>query len=159
MLKPTDEPEFRTVAGGYLLQGQDKTESWNSKWQIIGEKPTEQIKADLEMAWKTCAHLKSNAIALASSGTTVGLGMGQVNRVDAVQQAILRMKHHHPQAKNVVLASDAFFPFPDSIEIIAEAGIKWVIQPGGSIRDEAVLAKASELGVNMVLTQVRHFRH
>ena len=93
------------------------------------------------------------------AGTTVGLGMGQVNRVDAVQQAILRLRHHHHQAKDVVLASDAFFPFPDSIEAIAEAGIKWVIQPGGSIRDEAVVTRAKELGVNMVLTGVRHFRH
>lgn len=159
MLKVSSEAEFRTVTGGYLLQTQDRIEDWTSSWQIIGEQPNDDLKFDLEMAWKTCAHLKSNAIALASMGTTVGLGMGQVNRVDAVQQAILRMKQHHPNAKNVVLASDAFFPFPDSIEAIAQAGIKWVIQPGGSIRDEAVIARAKELGVNMVLTQVRHFRH
>lgn len=159
MLKKTNEPEFRTIAGGYLLQNQDQTADWQATWEVIGDSPSESIRLDLEMAWKTCAHLKSNAIALASDGTTVGLGMGQVNRVDAVQQAILRMKHHHPNVKNVVLASDAFFPFPDSIEAIADAGIKWVIQPGGSIRDEAVIAKAKELGVNMVLTRSRHFRH
>jgi phosphoribosylaminoimidazolecarboxamide formyltransferase / IMP cyclohydrolase len=90
---------------------------------------------------------------------TIGLGMGQVNRVDAVEQAIERMRKHHPQVKNVVLASDAFFPFPDSIEILARAGIQWVVQPGGSIRDEAVFAKAKELSVNIVLTKKRHFRH
>jgi phosphoribosylaminoimidazolecarboxamide formyltransferase / IMP cyclohydrolase len=159
MMDRTTEPEFRTVSGGYLLQTQDKVSDWSSAWQVVGTQPTDAIKTDLQMAWTACAHLKSNAIALASNGTTVGLGMGQVNRVDAVQQAILRMKQHHPDVSNVVLASDAFFPFPDSIELIAQAGIKWVIQPGGSIRDEAVIAKAKELGVNMVLTQVRHFRH
>jgi phosphoribosylaminoimidazolecarboxamide formyltransferase/IMP cyclohydrolase len=85
--------------------------------------------------------------------------MGQVNRVDAVEQAISRMQKHQATAKNAVLASDAFFPFADSIELAAKAGIHWIIQPGGSIRDDEVLARAKELGVNMVLTGTRHFRH
>ena len=85
--------------------------------------------------------------------------MGQVNRVDAVAQALGRAKEYHPEAKNLVLASDAFFPFPDSIDIIADAGVKWVVQPGGSIKDEDVIARAKERGVNLVLTGQRHFNH
>ena len=110
------------------------------------------------MAWKVCAHLKSNAIAVCDQGATLGLGMGQVNRVDAVAHAIERMRKFH-QPRTPVLASDAFFPFPDSISIIADAGIRWVIQPGGSVKDEDVIAQAQKLGVNLVLTGVRHFRH
>lgn len=151
--------QIRSIAGGFLVQTTDRTSDWSSEWKIFGETPTERIKSDLMLAWKVCARLKSNAIALASDGCTVGLGMGQVNRVDAVEHAIERMKKHHPLAQNVVLASDAFFPFPDSIERAAAAGIRWVIQPGGSIRDEDVIAKACELGVNMIFTGIRHFRH
>jgi phosphoribosylaminoimidazolecarboxamide formyltransferase/IMP cyclohydrolase len=85
--------------------------------------------------------------------------MGQVSRVDAVEQAIRRMKKFHPEAQEVVAASDAFFPFADSIELLAEAGVKWVIQPGGSISDDKVIARAKELGVSMIFTGKRHFRH
>jgi phosphoribosylaminoimidazolecarboxamide formyltransferase/IMP cyclohydrolase len=151
--------EFRTVAGGFLVQEADHTSAWSSEWRVLGERPSPELITDLTLAWKTCARLKSNAIALVASGQTIGLGMGQVNRVDAVEHAIARMKKHHPGATNVVLASDAFFPFPDSIELAAAAGIRWVIQPGGSIRDEEVFSRASELHVNIVLTGVRHFRH
>jgi phosphoribosylaminoimidazolecarboxamide formyltransferase/IMP cyclohydrolase len=159
-LKKTAEPvSFRTIQGGYLLQSKDQVNEDFGNWQIIGESPSPEIRADLMMAWKVCAHLKSNAIAIAAAGETLGLGMGQVNRVDAVEQAIARMHKHHPGRKNAVLASDAFFPFPDSIELIANAGIRWVIQPGGSIRDELVISRAKELHVNMVLTKMRHFRH
>ena len=157
---PETEMQFRSVMGGYLVQTQDRidTDVW-SLWQVIGEVPSEGVKRDLELAWKVCARLKSNAIAIAAGGQTLGLGMGQVNRVDAVEQALERMKKHHPEASTPCLASDAFFPFPDSIEKAADAGIRWVIQPGGSIRDEDVLAKARERGVNIVLTARRHFRH
>jgi phosphoribosylaminoimidazolecarboxamide formyltransferase/IMP cyclohydrolase len=85
--------------------------------------------------------------------------MGQVNRVDAVEQAIVRMRKFHSKAKPVVLASDAFFPFPDSVEIAAAAGVKWIIQPGGSVKDEEVFTRAKDLGVTMVLTGTRHFQH
>jgi phosphoribosylaminoimidazolecarboxamide formyltransferase/IMP cyclohydrolase len=151
--------EFRTVCGGFLVQTPDQVEEWSLDWKIFGAEPSEGLKRDLMLAWRVCARLKSNAIAIVSHGQTVGLGMGQVNRVDSVEQAITRMKHHHPEAQDPVLASDAFFPFADSIERIAEAGIRWIIQPGGSIRDEEVLRRASELGVSVVLTGVRHFRH
>ncbi|MCM2282418.1 MAG: bifunctional phosphoribosylaminoimidazolecarboxamide formyltransferase/IMP cyclohydrolase [Bdellovibrionaceae bacterium] len=155
--------EFRTVAGGYLAQSRDEVGVWRTQgeqaWQALGDAPNEQVQADLALAWKVCAHLKSNAIALAAGGQTVGLGMGQTNRVDAVEQAIARMKKHHAGSQDVVLASDAFFPFPDSVELAARAGIRWIAQPGGSIRDEAVLLRARELGVTMVMTKTRHFRH
>jgi phosphoribosylaminoimidazolecarboxamide formyltransferase/IMP cyclohydrolase len=151
--------QFRTVAGGYLVQSADRPMDWSDQWKIIGEPPSPEIKSDLLLAWKVCAHLRSNAIAVASEGCTVGLGMGQVNRVDAVQHAIARMRKHHPNAVRPVLASDAFFPFPDSIELAAEAGIRWIIQPGGSIRDEEVIATARSLGVTQVFTGTRHFRH
>jgi phosphoribosylaminoimidazolecarboxamide formyltransferase/IMP cyclohydrolase len=105
--------------------------------------------------------LKSNAIAIAAGGRTLGLGMGQVNRVDAVEHAIARAKMHHASTSlsTACLASDAFFPFADSIEKAADAGLRWIIQPGGSMRDEEVFAKARERGVNLVLTGRRHFRH
>lgn len=157
--KNSELPQFRTIAGGFLVQTPDVVSEWSNEWKVVGDVPSESIKRDLMLAWKVCARLKSNAIALASEGCSVGLGMGQVNRVDAVEQAITRMKKHHPSVTHAVLASDAFFPFADSIEAAHQAGIRWVIQPGGSIRDEEVIAKAKELGVNMILTGVRHFRH
>jgi phosphoribosylaminoimidazolecarboxamide formyltransferase/IMP cyclohydrolase len=158
------EKQFRSISGGFLVQTADRTSDWSNDWKIVSatnESPSDDIKRDLMLAWKVCARLKSNAIAIAAGGRTLGLGMGQVNRVDAVEQAIGRMHKHHGLASGVVpvLASDAFFPFADSIELAAKAGVRWIIQPGGSIRDEEVFAKARELGVNLVLTGVRHFRH
>lgn len=149
----------RSISGGWLVQTQDEVEGWSSNWQVIGETPSDEVRKDLVLAWKVCAHLKSNAIAIAGEGQSLGLGMGQVNRVDAVEQAISRMKQFHPDKGRVVLASDAFFPFPDSIEKAAAAGIRWVIQPGGSLKDDEVKAKAKELEVNLVMTGRRHFQH
>ncbi|MDX9730502.1 MAG: bifunctional phosphoribosylaminoimidazolecarboxamide formyltransferase/IMP cyclohydrolase [Bdellovibrionales bacterium] len=160
--------QFRTIAGGYLVQTADRTNDWMETWKIMGPAASgaagpsipNSVKTDLLLAWKVCAHLRSNAIAIVNEGSTVGLGMGQVNRVDAVEQAIARMRKHHPNTVGpVVLASDAFFPFADSMELIAEAGIRWVIQPGGSIRDSEVLSRAEALGISTVLTGTRHFRH
>ncbi len=157
--------EFRSIAGGYLIQTSDQVEEWQSSFKIFGETPSNEIKKNLLLAWRVCASLKSNAIAIAVNSHTVGLGMGQVNRVDAVEQAIARMQVHHANLltdtnrEQIVLASDAFFPFADSIEKIAAAGIRWVIQPGGSIKDDLVIERAQQLKVNLVLTGVRHFRH
>lgn len=156
---PIASDRVRTILGGALVQQADQVESWQAQWKILGEAPSSKVKADLEMAWKVVARLKSNAIALVSNGQTVGLGMGQVNRVDAVIQAIRRWHEFHADKKDVVLASDAFFPFPDSIDEIARAGIQWVIQPGGSMRDAEVFARAKESGLNMVITGQRHFLH
>ncbi len=157
--KTSTQEKFISIQGGFLVQTQDQCEAWSSDWTVHGEAPSQKIQSDLSLAWKVCASLKSNAIALVSDGQTRGLGMGQVSRVDAVEQAIHRLRKFHPDASNVVAASDAFFPFPDSIEILAEAGIKWVIQPGGSVKDSEVIARAKELGVQMVMTGRRHFRH
>ena len=152
--------KLTTIQGGFLIQEPDRVHMWNPDWKIIGASPTPALRADLSFAWAAVAHLKSNAIAIAGDQQTLGLGMGQVNRVDSVDLAIQRMtKFHADKTSTPVLASDAFFPFADSIELIHKAGIKWVIQPGGSMRDEEVFAKAKELGVNLVLTGQRHFRH
>ena len=151
--------DVKHISGGMLVQEMDLVEIDSSKWTFHGEQPDAGRMSHLEFAWKVCAHLKSNAIAIASDKESVGFGMGQVNRVDAVEQAIKRAKENHADKTDLVLASDAFFPFPDSIERIADAGIKWVIQPGGSIKDEEVIKTAKSRGVNMVFTGVRHFRH
>lgn len=160
MLEDERAVELRTISGGYLAQSQDFISTWTKEWEIIGAKPSEDLRQAIGLAWKVCSQLKSNAIAIADHHLTLGLGMGQVNRVEAVEQAIGRWQQHHPERTNgVVLASDAFFPFADSIEKAAAAGIRWVVQPGGSVRDREVFTKAEELGVNLVLTRVRHFRH
>jgi phosphoribosylaminoimidazolecarboxamide formyltransferase/IMP cyclohydrolase len=152
--------EMKTIAGGFLLQQKDLMSlDEREQWKVLGEKPSDSVMRDLQFAEKVCASLKSNAIALVKNGQTVGLGMGQVNRVDAVKQAIERMKTHFGNLNQVVLASDAFFPFSDSIEIAAQAGISWILQPGGSLKDEDVIKAAERLKLNMVLTGTRHFKH
>jgi len=152
--------DVKTILGGILLQTTDFVGAWDDDWKIVGKAPDLKIKQQLLFAWKVCAHLKSNAIAIAGESKTLGLGMGQVNRVDAVEQAVGRMKEYHGDFKgDFVLASDAFFPFADSIEKLAKANVLWVIQPGGSIRDDEVIAKAKDLGVSLILTGKRHFYH
>jgi phosphoribosylaminoimidazolecarboxamide formyltransferase/IMP cyclohydrolase len=153
--------EMRTLSGGFLLQTKDNiANAWSPEWKIVsGQTIPNHIQQDLLMAWKVCGRLKSNAIAIASDQQTVGLGMGQVNRVDAVEHAIGRMQKFHPNVAEPVLASDAFFPFADSIERIAKAKIKYVIQPGGSIKDPDVIEAAKALGIVMVFTGQRHFFH
>lgn len=154
--------DFKRVSGGLVEQDFDSLEgeavtSWE---QVSGEEPSEDVLKAMSLSWKAVARLKSNAIAVTGSHYSLGQGMGQVNRVDAVKSALQRWQDFHPEYKGpVVLASDAFFPFPDSIEAIAEAGVKWVVQPGGSIKDEEVIKRAKELGVNMFFTGKRHFLH
>lgn len=152
--------EMRSIDGGLLVQeAMQIPKTWGTKWEVMGQAPDENTKNDLLLALQVCANLKSNAIAIVQANQTKGLGMGQVNRVDAVKQAIARWKEFHPSCENAVLASDAFFPFPDSVELIASSGAKWIIQPGGSVRDKEVLARAKELKINMVLTGERYFNH
>ena len=119
-------------------------------------KPPKEIAMDLEFAWRLVKQVRSNAIALAKDRAAVGIGAGQVNRVDAVRIAAWRAGE---RAKGAVLASDAFFPFPDGLESAAEIGVCAVIQPGGSVKDKEVVAAADRLGIAMVMTGVRHFRH
>ena len=152
---------FREVTGGILRQSKDKSEEiWPESWQIRGETPSPELKKDILFAWKLCSHLKSNAIAIVQKGQSLGLGMGQVNRIDSTHLALKRKNEFHPhQNKDLILASDAFFPFPDSIELAFKGGIRWIIQPGGSIKDTEVLDKSKKLQLNMILTGQRHFKH
>ena len=124
----------------------------------MGQKPDSAMMIDFQFGERVCAALKSNANAIVGEGQSLGMGMGQVNRVDAVKQALERYQKFHAE-KKAILISDAFFPFSDSIEEIAKAGIRWVLQPGGSVKDEEVFRKAQELGVHLVITGQRHFRH
>lgn len=151
--------DIRSVDGGLLVQEADKVAEMSSEWQFVGATPTTEELAELEFAWKVCASLKSNAISVCKNRQSVGLGMGQVNRVDAVKQALERAKNFHDGIQGTILASDAFFPFPDSIDIAAQSGVRWIIQPGGSIKDDEVIAAAQRSNINMVLTGKRHFRH
>lgn len=160
LMRTERDLEVRGVQGGFLVQKPDSLGSEPVGWQLLGQTPSEEVLADLVLAEKISASLKSNAIAIVHAGQSFGLGMGQVNRVDAVLQAIARMQQHHgSKPHNLVLASDAFFPFADSITIAAQAGVRWILQPGGSVKDEEVFMKARDLGVNMILTGRRHFRH
>lgn len=151
--------EIRSISGGFLLQDKDFGSSDSKKWKIIGEPLNSSMMELAYFGEAVCASLKSNAIAIVGYGQALGLGMGQVNRVDAVEQAIQRWKKNHPNLNEVLLVSDAFFPFSDSIEKCFDAGIRWILQPGGSIKDGEVIQRATDLKLNMILTGQRHFRH
>ncbi len=156
-----DKNSFTEIMGGFLSQTRDFVPySWSENWKLIGNPPSEEQKKDLLLAWKISAHLKSNAIAIVKGGQSLGLGMGQVSRVSAVRLALQNLKEFHPgRAEDLTLASDGFFPFPDSIDLAGQGGLSWIIQPGGSLRDKEVLKKAKEWNINMVLTGQRHFKH
>ena len=148
---------LRSVAGGVLLQAVDRGDPPGVEWRVVSQRqPDDEEMATLRFAWRTCQHVKSNAIVLARSGATVGIGGGLPSRLDAVKLAVAKAGE---RARGAVMASDAFFPFPDGLEVAAEAGVTGVVQPGGSIRDEAVIAAADRLGLAMLFTGVRHFRH
>ncbi|MEA3459669.1 MAG: bifunctional phosphoribosylaminoimidazolecarboxamide formyltransferase/IMP cyclohydrolase, partial [Chloroflexota bacterium] len=126
-------------------------------WKVATERaPTAEEMEGLRFAWRVVKHVKSNAIVLARGQATVGIGAGQMSRVDAVRLAVMKARE---RSKGAVLASDAFFPFPDGVEEAAEAGVTAVIQPGGSIRDDEVIAAANKMGLAMLFTGLRHFRH
>ncbi|CAA9521700.1 MAG: IMP cyclohydrolase / Phosphoribosylaminoimidazolecarboxamide formyltransferase [uncultured Solirubrobacteraceae bacterium] len=152
------EPEIRQVTGGLLVQDRDLHRDDRASMEVAtGRVPTEEEWDDLLFAWQVARHVKSNAIVLATEGATVGVGAGQMSRVDSVRLAI--EKSRRPSLAGAVLASDAFFPFADGPQLAIEAGITAVIQPGGSVRDDEVVAAADRAGVAMVLTRRRHFRH
>jgi len=152
--------ELRQVCGGLLLQSADSiTEAGDAPagWTLrAGEAADAATLADLEFAWRSVRSVRSNAILLAHDGATVGVGMGQVNRVDAARLAVARAGD---RAKGAVAASDAFFPFADGLEVLLEAGVRAVVQPGGSVRDDEVVAAAHAAGATLYLTGVRHFFH
>ncbi len=152
--------ETRQISGGMLLQSRDAIDAPGdapSTWQLVaGEPADEQTLADLEFAWRACRAVKSNAILLAHDGASVGVGMGQVNRVDSCRLAVERAGD---RARGAVAASDAFFPFNDGPTILLEAGVKAIVQPGGSVRDAETIAAAQAAGVTMYVTGTRHFFH
>ncbi|HYA23364.1 MAG TPA: bifunctional phosphoribosylaminoimidazolecarboxamide formyltransferase/IMP cyclohydrolase [Terriglobales bacterium] len=148
---------LKNVSGGVLLQDADVRQLQDSDLKVVTERqPTAEEKRALLFAWKVCKHVRSNAIVYARDGQTVGVGAGQMSRVDSCK--IGAMKAVLP-LKGTVAASDAFFPFPDGVEEIAKAGATAIIQPGGSVRDQEVIEAANRLGLAMIFTGVRHFRH
>jgi phosphoribosylaminoimidazolecarboxamide formyltransferase/IMP cyclohydrolase len=153
----TDQLEFKQISGGVLVQTRDTHELRKENLKIVTERqPTDEEIRALLFAWTVCKHTKSNAIVYARADQTVGVGAGQMSRVDSVK--IGAMRAQLPVA-GTVLASDAFFPFRDGLDEAARHGIKAVIQPGGSVRDDEVIAAANEHGLAMVFTGVRHFKH
>jgi phosphoribosylaminoimidazolecarboxamide formyltransferase/IMP cyclohydrolase len=152
--------EMRPVSGGLLLQSVDHVDAEGddpSTWTLqCGEVADAETLKDLAFAWRACRSVKSNAILLASGGASVGVGMGQVNRVDSARLAVSRAGD---RAKGAVAASDAFFPFPDGLEILVEGGVKAIVEPGGSVRDEEVIAAAKAAGVTLYFSGTRHFFH
>jgi len=151
---PNANWHVRGLRDGLLVQTPDR-ECWKELRTVTTE-PTEAQSASLEFAWRVCKHVKSNAIVLVTGTKVVGVGAGQMSRLDSAMIAVRKAGN---RARGSVAASDAFFPFPDALEVLLEAGIAAVIQPGGSIRDEEALAAARRRGVPMVLTGMRHFRH
>ncbi len=153
---PMPEMEYRSAAGGILAQAPDRV-SGRDGWKVPTKRqPSTDDMDGLEFAWIVCAHVKSNAIVLTNQTQSIGIGAGQMSRVDAARVAI--MKSILP-ASGAFAASDAFFPFRDGLDILADAGVRSVIQPGGSVRDDEVIAAADERGMAMVFTGERHFRH
>ena len=152
--------ELRPITGGLLLQQRDAVDAPGddpASWTLAcGDAASPEVLADLAFAWRACRSVKSNAILLAAGGAAVGVGMGQVNRVDAARLAVARAGD---RARGSVAASDAFFPFPDGLEVLLEAGVRAVVQPGGSVRDAEVTAAAQAAGVTLYLTGTRHFAH
>ncbi|MDX3118565.1 bifunctional phosphoribosylaminoimidazolecarboxamide formyltransferase/IMP cyclohydrolase [Streptomyces scabiei] len=158
---PAGPVELKPVGGGALLQVTDRLQAEGddpANWTLAtGEALSPGELADLAFAWKACRAVKSNAILLAKDGASVGVGMGQVNRVDSAKLAVERAGEE--RARGAYAASDAFFPFPDGLEVLVEAGVKAVVQPGGSVRDELVVEAAKKAGVTMYFTGTRHFFH
>ena len=150
------ELELKTAAGGILVQTRDRFNE-HSEWKVVTKRePTVEENAALHFSWIVCAHVKSNAIVITRGRQSVGIGAGQMSRIDSAKLAI--MKAVHPTA-GCVGASDAFFPFRDGLDILADAGVTAVVQPGGSVRDEEVIAAADERNIAMVFTGQRHFKH
>jgi phosphoribosylaminoimidazolecarboxamide formyltransferase/IMP cyclohydrolase len=158
---PVHEVEAKPVIGGELVQTRDVVMETREQMRVISEQePSEEQWADLLFAWKVCRHVRSNAIVIAAGGASIGIGAGQTSRVDAVRLAVEKARATQPDLlAGSALASDAFFPFADGPQVAIDAGVSAIIQPGGSVRDEEVVAAADQASVAMVATDKRHFRH
>ncbi|MBP3191153.1 bifunctional phosphoribosylaminoimidazolecarboxamide formyltransferase/IMP cyclohydrolase [Natronogracilivirga saccharolytica] len=152
-------PHIRTITGGYLWQEADFGFGTETRETVTQLEPDSNQQKSLEFAWKVVKHVKSNAIVYASGQRTIGIGTGQPNRIDASRLAVQKAREFGHSLNKSVLASDAFFPFADGVEVAAESGSRAIIQPGGSIRDDEVIQKADDLGISMIFTGLRHFRH
>jgi len=163
---PRRGAEIRQISGGLLMQQVDRIDAAGddpAAWRLASGEPADAATlADLAFAWRVVRAVKSNAILLASDGASVGVGMGQVNRVDSCRLAVARAgagAGADGRARGSVAASDAFFPFADGLQVLLDAGVRAVVQPGGSVRDAEVIAAAQAAGVTMYLTGTRHFAH
>jgi phosphoribosylaminoimidazolecarboxamide formyltransferase/IMP cyclohydrolase len=152
--------EAKHIVGGMLIQGRDFGRIRVEDCQVVTQRrPTPEEYRALDFAWRVCKHVKSNAIVLAQSDSVVGVGAGQMSRVDSARLAVSRAGDLGLKTQGTVVGSDAFFPFRDGLDVVARAGATAVIQPGGSMRDKEVVAAADEHGVAMIFTGMRHFKH
>jgi phosphoribosylaminoimidazolecarboxamide formyltransferase/IMP cyclohydrolase len=157
---PARPVELRSVIGGLLVQEADVADMEPGSCKVVSRRePTPAEWQGLRFAWRVAKHAKSNAIVLAAADRVLGVGAGQMSRVDAARLAVMRAREHGHDPAGAVAASDAFFPFRDGLDVVAEAGTTAVVHPGGSIRDEDVLAAADARDMAMVVTGVRHFKH
>jgi phosphoribosylaminoimidazolecarboxamide formyltransferase/IMP cyclohydrolase len=157
---PPGLTEYRSVLGGLLAQSVDTADLDPAALRTVSKRPPSEAElAALRFAWRVAKHAKSNAIVLTTRDQVVGVGAGQMNRVDSARLAVMRAREVGLPTSGAVCASDAFFPFRDGLDVVAQAGVTAVIQPGGSLRDEEVVAAADEHGLAMVFTGIRHFRH
>ena len=152
--------DYRRIFAGWLVQERDNHKIFENEWEFVSEKkPAEKDLETLRFAWKVAGFVKSNAIVITDDIRTIGIGAGQMSRIDSAELAVKKAKQAGLEVKNKVMASDGFFPFRDSIDFAAKEGIKAVIEPGGSIRDKEVIKAANEKEIILVLTHRRHFRH
>jgi phosphoribosylaminoimidazolecarboxamide formyltransferase/IMP cyclohydrolase len=155
-----DQREIRSVEGGVLLQQHDVASSKLSAEMVVSEaQPDQHMLRELEFVWLSCRHVKSNAIAISKERSLIGVGAGQMSRVDSAELAVARATFHGHDMKGSVAASDAFFPFPDALEGLADAGVVAVVAPGGAKRDDDVIAAANKKGIVLLYAPTRHFRH
>ena len=151
-----DDLDIRTIDDGFLVQVRDSVTPGTELWEIMTREPTNREVTDLEMAWIVAAHTKSNAIVLVKDGAAIGVGAGDLSRVGAADRALAKAGD---RVRGAVCASDAFFPFRDGPDALADAGVTAIIEPGGSMRDEEIIESANEHNIALVFTRERHFKH
>jgi len=157
--RDVDARHYKRVLGGLLVQDPDTDIEDRESWQVVAGAPSEKQWGDLVFAWRVCKHVLSNAIVIVKDLQTIGIGAGQMSRVDAVRLALEKAREHDHELAGAVLASDAFFPFADGPQLALGAGVSGFIQPGGSKRDGEVIEAVERAGATMIFTGRRHFRH